>query len=493
MQPDRVLQIRTAFFVACFGLVLSKGMAIVPGYTGDDYVTFYGSMSQDHFMAQGRYINAIMDWTLNGMGLTPTHVAFPAFILLCLSAAAVVALSAIYIVPPDEAPVGPAGLAVAVLLATTHPYFTEYFLFRQSLVFQSVSLSLVAVTLWGLVSLDGDTRARPIWRHVAYAIPLVLASALVQTSFVIVAVAVFCRFLTRLMPGSGMTVRNAAKVSVPSMVLLVVAAALYSWSFVVSTRMAPAIDSRTSLLGVGQLGDRLRQVWDLMGAVIFESEPILSMHAKLPFLLALCVGAVGTAVVSRSVRGPILIMVAIVGTYLFGMIFVAISAVWWPAPRSLYAVSLSGGLLFLVAYAHAHRVARGVMVGLGAIAALSFTFHSAAMLRDQIRVNTWDRWAAGAIAQGLLQNGVGPDDAVLLVGAGWTHPVTPPTAYYDVNVSALFIPWGLNALMMEATGRRWNIRPVATHPGCTDGALWPAPGAIIIQERPDPVLVCYGR
>jgi hypothetical protein len=321
----------------------------------------------------------------------------------------------------------------------------------------------------------------------------VLACALVQTSFVIIAIAVFCRILTRLMPGSGMTLRDAAKASVPSVVMLAVAAALYSWSFVISTRMAPALDSRTRLLGAEQLGERMRQVWDLMGVVLYESEPILSIHAKLPFLLALCAGVVGTAVACRSVRGPVLVLVAIAGVHLLGMIFVAISAVWWPAPRSLYAISLSGSLLFLLAYAHAHRVAQVMMIGLGAVAALSFSFHSAAMLRDQIRLNTWDRWAAGAIAQGLLQNGVGPDDPVLLVGAGWTHPVTPPTAHYDINVSALFISWGLNALMMEATGRRWNISPVATHPGCANVALWPAPGAIIIQKSPDPVLVCYGK
>jgi hypothetical protein len=493
MPSDRLLQIRTAFFFACFGLVLSKGMAILPGYTGDDYATFYGSTSQDHFMAQGRYINAIIDWTLTGMGLRPTHVAFPAFILLCLSSAAVVAFSAVYVVPPRDAPVGSAGLAIAALLATTHPYFTEYFLFRQSLVFQFVSLSLVAVTLWGLVSLDGSERARPVWQHVAYALPLVLACALVQTSFVIVAIAVLCRIVTRLMPGSGMTVRDAAKASVPSVVLLLVAAALYSWSFVVSTRMAPALDSRASLLGADQLSDRLGQVRDLIGVLLFQSEPILSIHAKLPFLLALGVGIVGTAVACRSVRGPVLVMVAIVGTYLLSMTFVVISAAWWPAPRSLYAISLSGSLLFLLAYDHAHRVAQRLMIGLGGVAALTFSLHSAAMLRDQIRVNTWDRWAAGSIAQGLLQNGVGPDDPVLLVGAGWTHPVTPPTAYYDINVSGLFIPWALNALMMESTGRRWNISPVAAHPGCADAELWPAPGSIIIQQGPDPVLICYGR
>jgi hypothetical protein len=492
MQPDRFLQIRITFLAACFGLVLSKGLTILPGFNVDDFATLHDSMLQT-FLSQGRYNNAIIDWTLTGMGLTPVHVAFPAFVLLCLAAAAVVALSAVYVVPQSRNSVGSAGLAVAALLATTHPYFTEYFLFRQSLVFQSISLSLVAVTLWGLVSLDGAERARPVWRHVAYAVPLVLACAMVQTSFVIVAIAIFCRILTRLMPGSGMTLRDAAKASVPSVVMLAVAAALYSWSFVVSTRMAPTIDGRASLLGADELGERLDQIRGLMGVMLYQSEPILSIHAKLPFLLALGAGVVGTAVACRSVRGPIVVLVAILGTYLLSMTFVVISGVWWPAPRSLYAISLSGGLLFLMCYARAHRVAQGAMIGLGGVAALAFSLHSAAMLRDQIRVNTWDRWAVGAIAQGLLQLSVGPDDPVLLVGAGWTHPVTPPTVYYDINISGLFVPFALNGLMMEATGRRWNISPVATHPGCANVALWPAPGGIIIQKSPDPVLVCYGK
>lgn len=486
---DRLSQVKSTFLIALTGLVLSKGMAIVPAYTGDDYATILGSVSHDHFLAQGRYLNAGLNLLFNSMGLTPSHVAFPAFILLTLAAAAVVTLMVIYVAPTKVPRIG---LGVAALLATTHPYFTEYFLFRQSMVFQFVSLSLVAVTLWGLIFFE-DAEANPTpWGYFAYSVPLMLACALVQTSFVIVAIAVLSRIVVHMMPGSGMTSRALTRTSMAPVILLIFSAALYTATFLISTGVAPRLDTRTSLIGASQIAERLDQSLTLAATILYRDEPILSTYAKIPFVLALVIGMIGMGVTQRDPRGPLLVALAVGAIHGVSMVFVVISAEWWPAPRSLYAVSMATGILFVLAYANANRFFQAAMVVLGGVAAISFSFHSAAMLRDQLRVNSWDRWAAGAIASSLLEEGVTPEQEVLLVGATWTHPVTTLTTYFDINVSSLFLPWGLNALMMETTGRKWRARPVEEHPRCQNAPRWPLPGSIIIQDAKEPVVICYG-
>jgi hypothetical protein len=490
MTPEQLVKARGTLLFALIGMILSKGMAILPAYTGDDYATIFGTVSNEHFLAQGRYVNAGLTLLLDSMGLTPSHVAFPSFVLLAVAAAAVVTLMLIYVAPSKVPQIG---LGIAALLATTHPYFTEYFLFRQSMFFQLISLSLVAITLWGLISFENVQAPPSLWRYFAFAAPLVLACALLQTSFVIVAIAVFGRIVVNMMPGSGMTLRAIARTSSAPVFLLIFAGALYTATFLISTGMAPRLDTRTSLLGASQIAERLDQGLALATTVLYRNEPILSTFAKFPFFLALAIGMIGTGVAQRDLRGPLLFALAFAVVHGLSMTFVLISAEWWPAPRSLYAISMAAGILFVLAYANAHRAFQTAMIFLGAVAALSFSFHSAAMLRDQLRLNNWDRWAAGAIASSLLAEGVTPEQNVMLVGASWTHPVTLPTTYFDINVSSLFLPWGLNALMMETTGHRWRMQPVAEHPGCQNAPRWPAPGSIVIQDSPGPVLVCYGK
>lgn len=131
------------FSASLFGLIFSKGLSALPGYSLDDYATFYNEVSASHFLSQGRYGAALVSEVLTLLKLTPATIAFPAFILLCIATSVTISLSLIYILE-DSAHLR-LGMIVAALVISTHPYFTEYFTFKQSLVFHVIYLSIISI------------------------------------------------------------------------------------------------------------------------------------------------------------------------------------------------------------------------------------------------------------------------------------------------------------------------------------------------------------
>lgn len=470
------------FSASLFGLIFSKGLSALPGYSLDDYATFYNEVSASHFLSQGRYGAALVSEVLTLLKLTPATIAFPAFILLCIATSVTISLSLIYILE-DSAHLR-LGMIVAALVISTHPYFTEYFTFKQSLVFHVIYLSIISICIYMLINIDKNSYINII----IVTIGIVVSSSFLQSSFVLFFVVVFARMSMRCMAGA--PVAKVLRDNKYAFIAVLIAAILYFVSFQISKSFSSHLSDvgRSSILEFSQIENRLYQFINLLGAMFAKGEATVSIVSKIFLLLCMLAGLFG----SRNFKTSYFLLLFIIGSASASVIFVVLPTVWWPAPRSLYVFGFAIGIAVALSYAVTDRFGRYCIISFGSLAALLFGLHSTAMLQDQYRLNQWDRWAASSIAKDLLSLGVKPTDPVVLVGASWSHPVRLATTSFDLNVSALAPSWTAGMLMQEATGRYWNVRTTPSDPLCTNAPLWPESGSIIRNDGIG-VIVCYGR
>ncbi|WP_147310650.1 glucosyltransferase domain-containing protein [Cupriavidus taiwanensis] len=464
------------FCGALFGLILSKGLALLPAFALDDYVAVHQDRNPLFYVSQGRFTQAAIQLILSFFGVTPTSISWTATVLFFIFAAIAISNSLTYIARGRG---NEFTLAAIGALIGAHPYLTEYFTFRESLITQGTSFGLLALVFISVNRHESQQESVSSFYSLAWlAFPLVLLAGAQQTAFIIAIFVILARLVVDYC-WDKIPVENtfAPNGNTPIIFALFVAIIAYVLMYIISRSMLGAsFDTRGSILPITDILPRLDQVANMTKKNLIDSEPVLSALPKL-LLATMATWFLGRIALNRPKTVAAIILLA--GTMYLGSVFlVTISSVWWPVPRAMYGVGFVYGIsLTVISMWLSYAAARWLTVGTSVIAII-FSFHSNAMLYDQTRLNRWDAWVAGEIAKDLLRRGVTSTQQVTLVGADWKHPVGMRTSTGDLNISALAVAWSAQFLMMEASGRVWNVGSVDQAEACNEAPAWPAEGAI---------------
>ncbi|WP_454692317.1 hypothetical protein [Achromobacter aloeverae] len=462
----------TIYFSTFIALLLSKGLALIPALGLDDYVALHVDRNPQFYLLQGRFTQALVQIFLTHLGIPPTSITWPVVLLFFGFAAASIAFGLIYVAKSRGNVWALAAIGAAI---AAHPYLTEYFSFRESLITQGLSFALLA----GIFAVTQYYRpintAQNVGKTAIILVLMILLAGAQQTTFIILGFFILAQIVQDHLDSSLHKSKSTSKQD-RLLAIYLVAAVCYMVIYELIKRLSGgAHDPRSSFVAANELGTRAHLVLLLTRKLLLSSEPTLSLLVKvtafLTFLLYLIL-----ATIKRPVSLPILGATAIV--LYFGSIFlVAISGAWWPVPRALYGFGFAVGILLLLVHMNAESWAPKMFSILVFIAAIGFSFHSSFMLYDQMRLNRWDSWVASSLATELIQLG-STDQRVVLVNAPWEHEVGLKTNDGDLNLSALAVPWAVNHLFMEITGRKWKIDSLRSATECDGINPWPAKEAI---------------
>jgi hypothetical protein len=501
--PEQPLLSKRATYIflgALLGLLLSKGMAVLPGYALDDYTALLHDRYpllyrwQAYFW-QGRYTQGTLQLLLMHIGVTPTSIAWPSTILFLILAAVAVTVGILYLTKQRGSALVQASIAAVI---GAHPYLTEYFTFREALITQAMSFALLALIFTSLMNIEARTQGRARYIGTLWlTIPLIALAGAQQTAFLIAVFFVTARLITDAAPSfKAKNLKQSLVNNAPILLGLVVSSLIHVILFSLSRKFAGArtdpgliMDPRPSVITAAEIIPRLTLLGELAQKILLQGEPILSQTIKY-LLLALTLGF--TLKVSLS-NMKVAIWVAVIFATMFAgsIFFIFISGSWWPVPRAMYGIGFTFGITVATLSVWLRPEDTKPFLVLASATALGLCFHSSAMLNDQLRLNRWDLWIAGQIAKDLSERKVSPHTRIQVVGAGWKHPIGPKTTQGDINVSALAIDWAIRPLFAEATGRDWNVDSIARMPEvCSPDAYWPSPDSIRVY--PERVVVCMG-
>lgn len=451
--PSSFATLAAAF---AFSFLISKFLGMTPGFALDDYVTADAASADGlwrQILSQGRFTFAAAHALIHSAGLQQGDFAAPGMIL---SAVFLGLMSHVALAP--WRPSSRMLWASAGLFLGAHSYLAEYVTFRQAI----FPMALMAVLGWAALRayvayLEGT-------RHPAFAAMAlafgVLAVGTNQLMLSFLSLSVLLRELQTHGRDAVVDsdVRTAARAVVRTALTVGIVLAAYAGTVMLSlfALEIDAGDGRTALLSVGALPDRAAEVGALVRRVMFEQEEFASTLAKACLWIAWA-WLLLVAFVKRPARAAMSVGFFLIGTIL-AVLPTAVSAIWWPVPRTLIALPLAwtGALLIAASASSGRRVQLPASAAL-VCAAVLFAAHSNSLLQDQQRLNRWDAGRARQIAD--LAEELHPDvKKIVVIGATWSYPVAPTMAQGDMNMSALSVGWAIDALFDEATGREMDVR-----------------------------------
>lgn len=473
-------------FVGAFlGLLLSKGMALIPGLGLDDYAALQQDRNPLFYISQGRYFQAVIQLILTNINISPTSIYWPVEILFFISAAVAITGGIVFTTRRQGSAYIQAGVAAII---GSHPYISEYFSFRESLITQGLSFLFLAVFFIRLLNIEKDNEIR--FSNIKWlAIILVLIASTQQTVFLVALFFVLTRFAIDTTYAGGIKyVGRALRANYALFSIFAISAVIYGVIFFSTGKLFNISgDGRGNLIGVIDFYPRVLNVISLINNVMFEGEPVLSKSVKIVLLIAVF-GSILR--VGSKIPQAALIAVVLFSTLMLGsVILVAISKTWWPVPRAIYGVSFAFGLTLIYTSVFIDDWQKSFF-SIISVSAIGLSFHSSSMLYDQYRLNRWDLWTAGKIVSDLTSRNVMSDKKLILVGAHWNYPVGLKTVEGDLNISALSVSWSVKYLIGESTGMVWDVTSVASNDICKPGLFWPSPESIHVY--PEEVVVCMG-
>ena len=475
------------YLVVFFALLMSKGLALVPALGLDDYVAIHQDRNVTFYLWQGRFTQALIQVLLTNLGVSPTAIAWPVIFLFFAFAAWAITLGVIYVANNRGSTFG---LAAIGAIMASHPYLTEYFTFRESLVTQGSAFALIAFIFNIYLRTPPDDKLDRFSSYALIILLMVFLAGAQQTAFIVLGYFILAGLMVRIMERRGNFVVTRNDRVYDLLVLYLVSAFFYVILYGLIRGLTDApMDQRSSVIPMGGIPERIGQVGLLTKKLLFSGEPTLSLAVKFysfgVFLFLLIF------VAFSNVKKAVLITITAILFYFGGIFLVSISGVWWPVPRAVYAIGFALGVLLILAFVNSPKKIIRLFPYAGFLAAVGMSFHSSALLYDQIRLNRWDSWVASEIANQLLRIDIDGNAQIVLVGAPWGHPIGLKTIDGDLNVSALAVPWAANHLFMETTGRKWNIGSVASSPVCDGVHLWPNKESIVMENSK--VYVCLGK
>lgn len=384
-------------------------------------------------------------------------------------------------------------LCLAALVVTLHPYSAEI------LTFSEASFTALLASTTGICAAF-LTSKQPRWWWLA-GLMLVVALSMYQLLVNYIGLMVLFGFLqTYLRVGS--VGRVAWTEYMPLLrVLMVTAGAVVAYLLlhkIVVTALAIAEVGRASFLPLDRLGARFNEVQSLAG-FLWERPLLVSYGTASKLLLWGMAGGGWVLLVLRLLRRPRLAMTApVIAVLLIPLIsigIVAVGAVWWPAPRVLGGVVVVWAMgVYWLAWFLNGRLGRPLVAGTGCTLLLGFIAVGHRIHGDQLQLNAMDRLLAQRVyAELITLNGFNDQTPVVVVNRrlSWAHPLTLPTAWMDLNLTAFADKRAIGGLLQISNGRTLNVVPAtpADNEQCAAQSAWPDHDFATVRAVGD-VLVC---
>lgn len=466
----------------------AKGLALVPGYAFDDYTGTYADQPLAFYLSQGRYTQAVLQWLLTQTGLSTTDVAWPTTLACLLILAAIATQITLKIAKPET----PFFLILPCLgIICAHPYFTEYFTFRQALYNACFYLAFTWLHLRDASRIDSSRslldsqNRRPLFQSILW---LLLAIGGNQITAAIAASAAYATTLTE-DQFSIASWKQKTILLLRALAPTVVALAMYLLLYKSIKLLFPTIvDPRGNILALQDIPSRLQALVSLAAKVVWRGEPTLSVAAKLMLAVGL-VPLLSAGLLQQ--REPMLFWcVGLLGLAGLAILPLSLSAVWWPVPRALSALGFVTGAMAAALLAIS-GVNKPAYAAPWLIAAVLMALSSTAMLHQQMRLNRWDLNKALLITHDIqVRFGQTPAKHIALSGANFAFPRQLTTTDGDLNASAFVHFRSLGGLLSEASGDNIIVDDVPTIAAseCRNHGHWPQGDAIL--ETPERIYVC---
>lgn len=435
---------RAPSLAALFGiLVVAWSPRLVPGFFATDDLAFMNvEASPETMLRQGRPGQAALYGLFQALGAHPVHSGT----LLNWVALGLLALTSWWLlrlwrVPPSPLPV------LCAALVFVHPNLAETFSFRFTPVFFAVAIALAVAGL--LLARDGA----PLRGGLLIAASFTVYQVTFNTLLTVLALGVVldCVRGERTVRGVlGDWIRPAAAVGAAALAALVLQRAT------AAALGASVQGERARFLPLDALPGRLAA----LGAVfrrVLGADPVLSTRALAVLQGVLLGAALGAALLPLARRrrwGQAALVVAGLAVALGGVVgVVALLAEFWPSPRVLTAAGVFWAGVLLVLALTVERRGRWLVGLAAATLMLGYAGIDHRVASDQVRLNLRDLSLASRIV-GRLESlpGWRTVERVAILGAPRAVPGIPQE--FDVNPSALSVPWSQAMLLREVTDRR---------------------------------------
>lgn len=482
-QPTSDELTRRVFACTLLATLASKGFALFPALTPDDYLLTYDEAGEAMYLSQGRYTEALLQRLTHLMGLHWSDIYFPNTALLLLAYAILTSLAAISLCPNPRSPAIP---CLGGALIACHPFFAALLAFREAALNTLCCVLLLIGFLGGWLRLLEDQRQ---WRtHLLSALALIGALGCYQPAISIA----LCITLPILVQRAFIeTNRPLQEILRRWPLVLPLLFALLGYALLNAVLVpagSDAGDPRAQIMPWSGLFMRTEQGFALLRELLFdgtaiESGLLVKAQSALLVIGGLCVGR------RRPVFALTLLAVYLL-LQLLSILPLALTKVWWPVLRAASAAGFAVGLLAMLTLLNCGRAMRPLMVG-WLFVCWGLAQHSAILLGDQWRLNRWDFGQALLITQAIHEQF--PSIAtprVSLVAEGWRYPATLTSNMPDHGTSAFTVPWAIQGLLREASGQDMPfVYPSeADVARCAHSPHWPAPGSLSRED--DVIHVC---
>ena len=490
------------FSATLFLAFLSKGGALLHGYSVDDYAfsTPYRDTIQ-LFLQHGRYIPALLDYLFVTLNVYATDLSlFFGSICLILQSALIVSILRFFKL--NEKPYS----FMLSALWITHPYTAEILSFKTALPMLSISLFL-CITIIELINITFSNRLeinKLKLLALAATCSIILSftyQIYLNILITIAAISLFIFFLER--QEGHLDSANSYLKKFLSLLLMCLFSGLFSL-FVLQLAaelFEIKITNRSNILKIEEIPTRIFQAYEILVKIYYKSEPILDNFSKL-ILLFITILLFGITI-KRScnlrkngfITGLLLPFFISVAIMLTSIGLISILSNWWPMPRVLFHFILVPIALIGFGFPYLKsNFAKKIIIFSGFFVAFLQALASNQIFSDQIRIARWDSMLANRIVSAIERepnfNGI---MHIYIDEGNYSYPMPTQTLQGDMNISARSTYWSKIRLLEESTGYLF-LHPSheqATYgkKHCSESRGWPDRNSVVVDK--DLIIVCY--
>ena len=465
------------------------------GYANDDFALLHNGVDSELFVAQGRPVGWLLFRAMGLLGVPLTESA-PAFQFAGNIVLATFAWTVVRLWVP-ELPVWRS--AIAALPIIVHPYQSEIFSYRSTMLLTTFPLAMAA---WFFHECRVPSSR---WRRLAATGGLVIAIATYQAIVNYIGY-VLLLYAATIAATSGLPWRDRDhwRKWTRVVALAALAAVVYLVGLKMLWSLVPhAVDERFDLRALPAVSVRMVQMARWGYTAFFGETTLLSSALKwIAFAGPLCLLVLALsrsperpAAANSSARVLIVTLASFAAAcFLIGGVS-ALTPTPWIVPRVLAQAGIVYAWLFVLPLS---RLATGSAArpAVAVLAVISFLLAamSVATLSSQLRVNLRDLHLAARIYERIeATTGFATANRLVVVGGRWAYGDPIKNVWGDLNPSAFIAPQSKGNVIVEVSGTRLvastQIPDLETARGqCAHSEPWPSPQAVTIIERL--VVVC---
>lgn len=473
------------FFAALIAGGLAKGAAFLPLYAIDDYRFLMFKPFTEGMIADGRFGQALATKLMTTFGFSGLHAGAAS----TAAGLAAFALLGTALVRHWGLRMGGWQSMAAASLVAVHPYSTEIFTFRTSLITYSMSIALLALLLlprrWNRAGLIGGT--------LLFALTLSFYQSMLHFALMIWLMSLAVR-LNRQRRFARRPPLRLYDRHFGLLACVICGIGVYGAIAEIVRRVGAIPPSgRVHLLPPAGAAARLREVADTLGYRFWQPEPLLSVGVKRLLLVLLALALVRILLRAWPWSNPRRLAAAGVAITLlaFGVVWTLglslVMSTFWPVPRTISHVSVLWSAALAIACTGAVPIMRWLSAGIAALVLVAFVGMDDRILLEQARINARDAATASRIVARLeAQPGFATPTRLAFVGKRDGYPRSIRTHDMDLNLSAFAATWAQVYVLVEASGYHFStakapeeIALAANY--CKTVAPWPGPQSVTAQ------------